>query len=332
MKEKKERGADEKNLASFPFFSVSKGKVQGLTVEFELEGKRAIWSISSAPPFCLPSPFGADIYLALLFLTMKNPSRTISFTFYELARIMGLKPSGELYRRMGEQLKRLASITITAYHCFVTEGGVEEKVENVPLISFLELHPRGERENILTWGEKLWENIRNKLVVPINLPLYFSLRLPTAKVLMRFLNSVLSPGERGEFPVSFLVSRLGLGESRRGKAGSVVIKKAAQELKERGFLEEYEVKGGILRVRRAEEFGLPEEIFEKLKRLGIHRRNTIRMVIEAWKKDPENVEKWLNYIFESKHKFRNPAGFFLFSLGEEFIEGGEERWAKLIKK
>src|SRR3954454_3044578 len=117
-------GRDELNLAEFPITLLSDRVPKGCkTLVFEIEprdrkpGKvspRKL-TITGSDAYGLPTAIDDEILVALIQLTkLKNEftDRTVSFSRYEVVKLLGWPDDGRSYNRIKEAINRWAGVTL----------------------------------------------------------------------------------------------------------------------------------------------------------------------------------------------------------------------------
>src|SRR3954453_1825533 len=106
-------GRDEMNLAEFPITLLTDRVPDGVkTLEFEAGGGKLI--VSGSDAHGLPTAIDADVIVGLIQLTkIRNnfTDPTVSFTRYELLKLLGWPDRGAYYKRLDESLHRWVGVT-----------------------------------------------------------------------------------------------------------------------------------------------------------------------------------------------------------------------------
>ena len=118
-------GTDELNICEFPLASAGRDRGDSSnTLFFEdkifdegsqqhIERKLIV---TASQAFGLPTPADNDVLLVLMYLTfMRNgfAERTVSFSRYELVKLLGWDQGGKSYRRIDESLQRWVNVHST---------------------------------------------------------------------------------------------------------------------------------------------------------------------------------------------------------------------------
>lgn len=300
----------------------------------EEEGRK--WYVVVPSDRTLPGSLGVDVYLALVYLTFSRPvpKRTIHFSIYEILSVLGLSTSsGENYRRVAEELRNLASISITTVSFFRAPDRTVEKIEGLRLFESLTLKNEGFGENSVTWDHRLWENFQAGFVNIISLTFLLSLR-PLTRLLYRFLRESLGERGEGEFSLHKLCSYLGLSRLKYPSWIMKNLRPALDELKRKGIIDwEYYEKEKKVKISMRKE-ALPEELMRVLKEIGIMGKG-MEDIAKAYARNPKFVAAWTQFILREKNRFRNPAGFLIYILANEENfppEGDDDRYSFLKSK
>ena len=216
-------GRDEFNLAEIPLTVLTDKMPQGVrTIEWEDEItdkttnfpiKRKV-IVTGSDAYGFPTALDADILFALIQLTKQVnnfTSRDVSFSRYELLRILDWRDEGKSYRRIEESLNRWVGTAIyfSAWRDKETETWQSEKfhiLDNVTLMTNDNrklLKARGQEElafSSISWNKVVFRNLQAGFVCPVDLDLYFSLKRSISKRIFRPLGNHHHRGGGGDRP------------------------------------------------------------------------------------------------------------------------------------
>lgn len=257
------KGIDELNLAELPIATLgrrNRAKIKAedentLTFRFrDGEGKSVIWEVT-AGRYGLPTEFAERVLVILMALANKQGvfQRRLYFSVYSILKLLDMSRSNENYRRVDLALKQLTGTTIYSKGIFV-DRVTGEKVYDTSGFGVLEYKltyretANGETVELqrnptyIDWGERFYENFRQKHTKPLDLAFYLSLESAIARRLYRILDYKLFNRVvwyRDIFEVS---DRVGLARYKIPAEVKRKLKAGADELVERKFLAKWETK------------------------------------------------------------------------------------------
>lgn len=221
-------GIDELNLAEFPLASISERRLDGRkTVVFEEplfdrnEGKTVIrrLTISGSDRFGLPTARDEDILLACIQISKLRDfqSRTVTFSRYEILRMLRLPDSTSNYARLATGLRRWKGVSIFSDRAFYDHAQKSWVNRDFGIFDNLYLYSReaeGSEKKAtsrFTWNEVLFNSFQSGYLKRLDWELYTSLISPVAKRLYRFLDKRFYHGSSFEMNLRELaVKRVGL--------------------------------------------------------------------------------------------------------------------------
>jgi hypothetical protein len=271
-------GRDELNLAEFPITLLTDRVPQGCkTLVFEDsvydqqagETVRRKVTVTGSDAHGLPTALDDEILVALIQLTRLANDFTeprVSFTRYELIRLLGWPDDGKSYRRVEESLHRWMGVTLfydKAWWNREAQAWVSETfhiLENVSLVdrsTRRRPRARGREERALssfTWNQVVFRSFRTDNLKRLDLDAYFALQSAVAKRLFRFLDKRFYHRRRWEFDLKeFAFEHIGLSRSY-ADSGRIKGKldPALEELTAIGFLEPLDRARRYVRVRQGQ--------------------------------------------------------------------------------
>lgn len=108
------------NLSRLPFFALTRKGLKNFKTQLIItetrsnEGIEFIWKITANPEYGYPSPFAKKVHRAVEYMLTQNGfpvPDNLDFSFYEIADVLGIKPSG---RTCGDIKRALLSIMFAA--------------------------------------------------------------------------------------------------------------------------------------------------------------------------------------------------------------------------
>jgi hypothetical protein len=171
--------------------------------------------------------------------------REVTFSRYDLLQRLGWPLNASSYDKIKRAFARLNAVTIQSENVFWDERAGSFVATGFHLIEEYKLITKpGRRKNgddgalsWFRWGEPLWGSFRQGNLKPISLDFYFSLNLPIARRLYRFLDLVRYDGKpRYRIGVRKLCEEfLALSSQQYLSKYKDVLKGAHEELVESGY-------------------------------------------------------------------------------------------------
>ena len=268
-----ERGKDELNMAEFPLSLAGKTLRQRrggpensiATYSDRIRDKRSgevierSVTVTSPADLGLPTYYDEEVLFGILQLTHHRrrqggggawPKR-VSFTRFELSRLLGLSHGGSAYRRLHESIRRLAGTTYSFTYSWYDKE--KRAWDSGLIINFIQgvgwdETPRGldrrrrggkgEKGRVtLTWNDDVHRSFEAGYLRDIDFLEYRAMGLPLAKVLYRYLGKHFYRSPRLSFDLQTLAHEK-LGLSRNYNAGQLkqALAPAIRRLEERGFI------------------------------------------------------------------------------------------------
>jgi hypothetical protein len=335
-----EQGKDELNMAEFPLSLPGKtlrsrrGVKNDPIVEFKdhIRDKRTCEAIertvtiSGSPKYGLPTYYDEEILFGILQLTHhrrrhainRRWPKTVTFSRYELASVLGLSTGGQSYARLGESIARLGSTTYEfSYAWFDNQDKEWQSGEGMNFIqSFSWAEDAGGRvgDYSVTWADQVHRSFEAGYLRDIDFLEYRALKLPMAKVLYRFLGKHFWRKSRQSFDLKVLAHQK-LGLSTNYDVGQVkqALAPAVKRLEERGFIVpepttrrytklgkgkwqihfEHANAGRSSRAALPEPPEVPTELEQRLRREGVTSRVAAELLADH---PPELIERKLDVL------------------------------------
>ncbi len=175
-----------------------------------------------------PTPLEEEVLIALLTLTrLKNEftSPRIEFRNSELFELMGWPSNGNSTKRLSIALDRLKGLTLKYEKAWATGGNRYEKEFTTGLLDSYQFvvqtagsgdEPKA--QSWIQWASEVFADIQQGNVKELNTDRYFSLDLPIARRLYRFLDKHLAETPRFEMELLTFAAHLGIsGTTHIGK-------------------------------------------------------------------------------------------------------------------
>ncbi len=251
-------GRDELNLAEFPLCALAHRLPAALkTLRFE----DRIWdksrgehitrqlTVTGSDAFGLPTALDDEVLLGLIQLSRQGgfAERKVSFTRYQLIRLLGWRDDTKTYDRLEESLNRWTGVTLYYRNAWWDRNRkcwVDEKfhvIDNVWLCHRHATRPdlgSGAPQSAFVWNEVLYRSFQAGNLKGINFEFFKGLQSAIAKRLYRFLDKRFFHRRRWEFDLKEL-SWNHVGLSRGYDAASLKrkLRVGIEELERAGYLE-----------------------------------------------------------------------------------------------
>jgi hypothetical protein len=256
-------GRDEFNLVEFPLTVLTDRAPRGRKdLEWEdeivdkatgLPVKRKV-IVTGSLTYGLPTARDADVLFALVQLTKQANDFTspdVSFSRYEMIRLLDWRDEGKSYRRLEESFNRWigTSVYFSAWRDKESETWQSHKFHILESVSLLSsdnrkiLRAQGRQElasSTFTWNKVVFRNLQAGFVCPVDLNTYFGLRSAISRRLLRYLGKHFRLRQRRDLAFdlrTFACDKVGLGRSPNVAKIKDVLQPAIEELEQIGFLE-----------------------------------------------------------------------------------------------
>ena len=244
------------NLSRLPFFALNrKGLKDELEREWHFSAVRGnerldlVWRIMAMPRYGYPSSFAKKVHRAVEYIVTQYGlpiSEYLDFSFYEIAGILGIEPSGKTCSEIKHALLsiKFAGIESKGVYCYL-ESGTKRWVEDYfnlydSVIFVGETFDDGtiaDRNRI--YFNKWYRRSLNSLYVkPLDFPYWNSFRSDIARRLYEYLSLVSFATKCGPFSIEYhkLCNQLPSTPQRYLSLAQRCLKTAHQELIKTGFL------------------------------------------------------------------------------------------------
>ena len=249
------QGRDEMNLVEFPFATLSHKSTMG-SIKCQrwisyAKGKRHAqrWVVQGGSESGLPTEFDERVYVALMAVTKAQgfSQRKVTFSVYELLKIMGESTDSKHYGSVERSLERLLRASIVAEGAF-WDG---EKKNLVHLANGFHLIERywlaykepdrdvveqEDAQGYMVWGQEIWTSFQSGYLKQLDLGFFFNLQTPVARRLYRFLDKKMHRRQQLEIDIFQLSQQLGMAWYRYPAKVKEKLQPGIDELVAKGFL------------------------------------------------------------------------------------------------
>ena len=336
----------ERNLEEYPLFEL-KARQRGSKARlFErvIEGEggvslRQSWKVIPSGEYGMPGPIDQDVYLAVLQLLEKrggmHEDGELAFSLYELRKVLGWSDdSGGAYQQIKDALVRIQLTGVQSSNAFYSAADEQLIADsfNVWSVHFAQRKKRGranssrarttQDRHVLRFHPVFIRNYEAQYLKGLDADFFWSLKMPLSKRLYRLIDLQRAGGLSWRTELLAVRDQIPLDYSYPSQIKRA-LKKAHEELKEKGFLsgveyEEHEEENttSVLyhisplfarRQKALELSGTPQEMFaiERLMREGV-RGDTARDLVVS-----HGAERCLRYAeaLDAQEGIRNRASF-----------------------
>ncbi len=251
-------GRDELNLAEFPLCALAhRLPAERKTLRFEdriWDKSRGVHvtrqlTVTGSDAFGLPTALDDEVLLGLIQLSRQHgfADRKVSFTRYQLIRLLGWRDDTKTYDRLEESLNRWTGVTLYYRNAWWDKRRgcwVDEKfhvIDNVWLCHRHDTRPDvglGAPQSAFVWNEVLFRSFQGGNLKAIDFEFFKGLQSAIAKRLYRFLDKRFFHRRHWEFDLKEL-SWNHVGLSRGYDAASLKrkLRVGIVELERAGYLE-----------------------------------------------------------------------------------------------
>src|SRR5215218_2674406 len=203
----------------------------------------------------LPGPTERDVYVGIMKLVHRAggipADGKVSFSLYELLKILGKNRGGNNYEKVRESLDRIADSVIYAQNAFYDRETEQFRTHrftpwSVHFASTRQGQGRSAERHVLKFHEILIRSYNSGFLKTLDTDFFFSLKSPMAKSLYQLVDAKRQGGLSWTVGVQQLRQLIPMPESYRYDSKiREKIEPGLKELKRRGFLEraDYEQRG-----------------------------------------------------------------------------------------
>jgi len=257
-------GRDEMNLAEFPLGLLA-DRADATVKTLTFDGEHGRLTITGSDAYGLPTAPDADVIVALLHLTkVQNDftSPSVTFTRYELLRLLGWTGKGRDYQRLEDSLKRWVGVTLF-YDGSWWDNSIKCRVDaSFHILDSVMVYDQETRRTLharqqplplssFTWGKAFFASCQADNIKRLDLDTYFGLRSAVSKQLYRFLDKRFYLRRDWSFDLHELAfEHVGLSRNYTAAKLKEKIRPALLELEEIGFLEALEATDRYIKTGR----------------------------------------------------------------------------------
>lgn len=349
-----EQGKDELNLAEFPICSIYKvrdNSIKTLHFQDQVEDKATgkmvdrKLTVTASDQFGLPCAFDDEVILALIQLTKLQGflNRKVYFTKRQILEILGWDSGGKNTKRVEESLKRWLGVTLVYDQAWrdIEDQSWDSKGFHILEEVFFREHqhdPRG-KASYIVWNETVFRSMASGNLKSLDFAYFKQLRCPTAKRIFRFLDKRFYHRNSLRFDLSeFAYQKIGIDQRYRPAEIKRKLAAGIKELEQVGFLVAMNDKDRYRKVGAKKwniyfergssaQKSLPikvdpvTELEGRMIALGVN-KSRARKLFDAH--SPELLEIKIEHLeflmSRSETKPKNPAGFFVKSITEDYAE------------
>ncbi|MEX0596754.1 MAG: replication initiator protein A, partial [Candidatus Paceibacterota bacterium] len=189
------------NLAEFPLTMLSNRvdpKIKTLEFKDTIKNKdgREInreWVITGTDKFGLPTASDDEVLLGLLKLSLEDEfkNKKITFTRYELLKILRWPTEGNIISRLQKALDRLSGVRIKATNAFYDNDAKAHSTKNFGIIDAYEINDGREnrtKPSFFIWSDEIFQSFKSGFIKKLDLNFYLDLNSSISKRLYRFLD------------------------------------------------------------------------------------------------------------------------------------------------
>src|SRR5215207_1603755 len=198
----------------------------------------------------LPGPTERDVYVGIMKLVHRAggmpPDGMVSFSLYELLKILGKNRGGNNYEKVRESLDRIADSVIHAKNAFYDNETEQFRTHrftpwSVHFASTKRGQGRSAERHVLKFHEILVRSYNSGFLKTLDTDFFFSLRSPMAKSLYQLVDAKRRTKLSWTVAVQQLRQLIPMPENYRYDSKiREKIDPGLKELKRRGFLERYD--------------------------------------------------------------------------------------------
>ncbi len=193
---------DEMNLAEFPLTMLSNRadpKIKTLEFKDIIKNKNGRevnreWVITGTDKFGLPTASDDEVLLGLLKLSFEDQlfkNKKVTFTRYELLKILRWPTEGKNYKRLLGALDRLSGVRIKATNAFFDNETKAYSTKNFGILDAYELNDGREnrtKPSYFIWSDEIFHSFQSGFIKKLDLDFYLDLNSSISKRLYRFLD------------------------------------------------------------------------------------------------------------------------------------------------
>ena len=242
-------GRDEMNFSEWPLGGLSNRQPSGITkLVFTdriphpktREPVDRGFTIAPSAEYGFPTALDDEVILGLVQLSKLNDfaSPDVSFSRYELVKVLGWSDQGWSYRRLDESVRRWMGVTLYYENAWWDVEQEDWVSEYFHIIDNAKLHQRKRSPISITWNSVVYRSFKADNLKRLDLTFYFSLDHAGSKRAFRYLDKKLYRRKRWEFPLrEFACDHIGLSTTYDTGKLKAKLQPFIEELEAKGFLE-----------------------------------------------------------------------------------------------
>jgi hypothetical protein len=235
-------GRDEMNLAEYPITLLTERVPPGCkTLVFE--DRHGTLTVIGSDAYGLPTTTDSDVIVALIQLTKLRNDFTdpaVTFTRYELLKLLGWENKGRNYRRLSESLHRWVTVTLKYDGCWWDNKRKRRVSASFHILDYVVLPDADDpgEPSSFAWNKIFFKSCRDGNLKRLDLTTYFALKSAISKQLYRFLDKrfYIRPDWTFDLP-ELAFEHVGMSRNYAPRKIKEKIQPALDELEEVGFLE-----------------------------------------------------------------------------------------------
>lgn len=343
-------GKDELNLAEFPLSALSSRIPKGMkTLEFSDQifdkGTRQLvkrkLTITASDKFGLPTAMDDEIILALLQLSkMENfQNKKVTFSKYEIVKLLDWRDTGDSYKRVAEGLDRWLGVTLKYQNAWWNAEEQAWMTEGFHIIERLTTaeDSSGKKRDAFVWNDVVFQSFQAGYLKSIDLDVYQKLKGAIAKRLYRLLDKRFYRTSKVEFDLVELAFNK-LGVSKNYAIGNLKQKlnPAIKELEKAGFIKKASSNERYLKIRVGvwhiifykgsgdrdllEDIPDESELEIALMRIGVTKTKARRLVAKFPPDFIRHKIEVIDFLMAKEEPPKNPAGYLVKSIEETYSD------------
>jgi hypothetical protein len=235
-------GRDEMNLAEYPITLLTERVPPGCkTLVFE--DRHGTLTVIGSDAYGLPTTTDSDVIVALIQLTKLRNDFTdpaVTFTRYELLKLLGWENKGRNYRRLSESLHRWVTVTLKYDGCWWDNKRKRRVSASFHILEYVVLPDADDpgEPSSFAWNKIFFKSCRDGNLKRLDLTTYFALKSAISKQLYRFLDKrfYLRPDWTFDLP-ELAHEHVGMSRSYAVRNIKQKLQPALDELEQVGLLE-----------------------------------------------------------------------------------------------
>ena len=235
-------GRDEMNLAEFPITLLTDYPPEGVKM-LVFEGRHGKLTVVGSEDLGLPTAPDSDVIVALLHLTKTRndfTDPTVSFSRYELLKLLGWPDQKHYYQRLSESLHRWVGVTLRYDGCWWDNRRKRRVSASFHILDYVVLPDADDpgETSSFAWNKIFFKSCKDGNLKRLDLDAYFALKSAISKQLYRFLDKrfYLRPDWTFDLP-ELAYEHVGISRNYAPWKIKQKLQPALEELEGIGFLE-----------------------------------------------------------------------------------------------